>query len=64
MTPISRSPASGSRGLLVVFLNSESAALVQSEGPSLFIIESCDSSLIKQKKNQIKKEKYIPEISL
>ena len=34
--PISRSPAGGGRGLLVVFLSRESAALVQAQGPSLF----------------------------
>ena len=42
ITPISRSPVGGGRGLLVVFLTRESAALVQAQGPSLFIIKSCD----------------------
>ena len=46
ITPICRSPAGGGRGLLVVFLIRESAALVQAQGPSLFIIKSCDSLLV------------------
>ena len=44
ITPISR--VGGGRGLLVVFLTRESAALVQAQGPSLFIIKSCDSLLV------------------
>ena len=36
----------GGRGLLVVFLTRESAALVQAQGPSLFIIKSFDSLLV------------------
>ena len=39
-------PAGDGRGLLVVFLTRESAALVQAQGPSLFIIKSCDSLLV------------------
>ena len=39
ITPISRSPVGGGRSLLVVFLTRESAALVQFQGPSLFIIK-------------------------
>ena len=31
---------------MVVFLTRESAALVQAQGPSLFIIKSCDSLLV------------------
>ena len=46
MKPISRSPAGGGRGFLAVLLICDSAALVQSQGPSLFIIKSCDSSLV------------------
>ena len=46
ITPISRNPTGGGRGLLLVFLTRESAALVQSQGPLLFIIKSCDSSLV------------------
>ena len=47
ITPIRGSPVGGDRGLLVVFLTRESAALGQSQaGPSLFIIKSCNSSLI------------------
>ena len=38
ITPISRGPTGDGRGLLVVFLTRESAALVQAQGPSLFII--------------------------
>ena len=43
--PISKSPAGDGRGLLVVFMTRESAALVQAQGPSL-IIKSCDSLLV------------------
>ena len=46
LTPISRCLIGDGRGLLVVFLTRESATLVQSQGPSLFIIKSCNSSLV------------------
>ena len=46
ITPINRSPVGDGRGLLIVFLTRESAALVQAQGPSLFIIKSCDSLLV------------------
>ena len=52
ITPISRSPAGDVRGLLVVFLTRESAALVQAQGPSLFIIKSCDSLLVTELQRQ------------
>ena len=39
ITPICTIPVGDDRGLLAVFLTRESAALVQAQGPSLFIIK-------------------------